>query len=232
MGTFIIFRSEAGIVLLASKREPAAALAFPFATADISSISSDYSWRNRFASELDGDSGVTVHDDGATVLRGYVGEISYSNYALLRAVIQHADAGGVCTLSEENGPLPLTTLYVCNGDGTATAHEAVTVFPTYADVSSGMADANETWERALDDKNLTLDVMQDLAPDYVPESWTALQDLASIENALPELAARHEAAKANRAERAHDAFVRPLRTNRAEEHDGPASTGPSSPSPA
>jgi len=229
MGTFIIFHSEAGIVLPASKREPAAALAFPFATADISSISSDYSWRGHFVSELKGDSGVTIRNDGATVLRGFEGEISYSNLQLLHAVINCADAGGICTLSEENGPLPLTTLYVCNGDGTATVHEAVTVFPTYAGAASGMADANQEWEQALEDKNLTLDVMGDLAPDHVPESWTALQDLASIESALPELASRHEAAKANHAERAHDAFVRPRRTNRAEEHDGPASAGPSFP---
>ena len=79
MGTFFILHSEAGIVLPVSRREQTASQTLPFATADISSISSDYLWRNRFASELDGDSGVTVHDDGATVLRGYVGEISYSN---------------------------------------------------------------------------------------------------------------------------------------------------------
>jgi len=205
MGTFILFHSEAGLVLPADRRQRAAADAFPYLVD--TSIAGDYEWHNNFVSEVDSDHApVIIREDGATVLRAFDGEISYSKLELLRSLIKHADAGGVCTLSEENGPLPLTTLYVCNGDGTATVHEAVTVFPTYAGAASGMADANQEWEQALEDKGLTLDLMGDLAPDHVPESWTAAQDLASIENALPELAARHEAAKANHAERVHDAL--------------------------
>jgi len=152
MSQFVDFHTTTGIVVPAAARQAVLSEVYPYLE---SHDTSDVAWYQRlplaWQPDLNADSQATfsIDLDGTTTLRSFSGELSHSEVQMLRGCIAHANGGGIAVLSLETGSVRGDIeLWVCNGDGTATRHEAVTVFPSFEGAQSGMAEATAVWASA------------------------------------------------------------------------------------
>ena len=176
---------------------------------------------------------ITISPYGATTITSFSGEVSDDELRTLRACLQFGRPGETATLFEEFDVSGTTQLFVCNGDGTATVHDAQLVFPTYArdtalpaqSTAIAMSFAIDVWKESLESEMDRLDALEpplNVAPvaalaakrtRTLPAPVRNSLSLAEVEAGLAELADRQP------------------RPNRAEPHDGdsPGTTTPPAP---
>ena len=152
MTQFVDFRTTTGIVVPAAVRQAVLSEVYPFVE---SHDLSDVAWYQRLPlsgqieTDPDWEVPFSIDLDGTTTLRSFSGELSHSEVQMLRGCITHANGGGIAILSLETGSVQGDIeLLVCNGNGTVSRHEAVTVFPSFEGAQSGMAEATAVWASA------------------------------------------------------------------------------------
>lgn len=177
MSQFVDFHTVTGIVVPASSRLAVLTGAYPFVDAhDVS----DVAWYQRlplsWQSEQDPDAEMpfSIDLEGTTTLRSFSGELSHAEVRMLQECIANANGGGIAVLSLETGSIRGDVeLLVCNGDGTASRHEAVTVFPSFEGAQSGMAEATAVWASACGSALVALESVLSVQEERTARSFAA-----------------------------------------------------------
>lgn len=227
MTTWIKFDTDTGITAPAIARQAILSGTDPLrAPVSAGSLSA---WCAALPAEALAQKAFVVSPYGATTITSFTGDVSDDELRTLRACLQFGRPSETATLFEGTGASGTIELFACNGDGTATVHDARLVFPSYghdvalpsgANVTS-MTLATDVWKEALESEMDRLDAIEE------PLSVSQITSRpAGSSRVLP--APTRGALSIMEEEARLSSPAPPERLNRSEPHDGDP-TGPTSP---
>lgn len=166
MTTWIKFDTDTGITVPASVRLQV----FSATARDMPAVLAGdvLEWANAMPAAAREVDAITIAPYGATTITSFSGEVSDDELRTLRECLQFGRPGETATLFEEFDVSGTTQLFVCNGDGTATVHDAQLVFPTYArdtalpaqSTAMAMSLAIDVWKESLESEMDRLDALE------------------------------------------------------------------------
>lgn len=154
MKTWIRFDTDTGITVPPAVRDAVLAAAHPHKAATLAG--DEQSWIDSLPVDAMEDGAIVVSPYGATTIKSFSGDLGYHELAILKACVQYGSRGESAVILEESDARGTVQLHVCDGDGTATVHDAQTVFPTYGESAPlptnadalSMEEATRQWETA------------------------------------------------------------------------------------